>query len=119
MTTKNFIKKKNKIVKRVTGITLVPKDQIVDEEPVLLIVYNNCGETLTSSVCPYFRSRKKGMGINCSKCPMSIAGNECKYNSKNSTWNFAQALWIDLATEDDIKELKKLVLKYNKNIEGN
>ena len=34
MTTKEFIIEKNRIVKRVTRVTLVPEDQIVDEPKV-------------------------------------------------------------------------------------
>ena len=112
MKTKTFIKKKNKIVKKVTGITLVPEDQIIDEPKVMLGYFTSF--YLDSSVCPYCVSRRKdNINIDCTTCPMSLAGNKCEAN-ENSTWNEANTIWGREAKKKDIKKLSKLIKKYNK-----
>ncbi len=112
MTTKRFLKKKNKIVKRVTGLLLVPKDQIVDR-PNVLLNNDSKGLVLSSDVCPYCVDRYTSTMIECSDCPMALAGNSCQGNP-DSTWYKANTLWKASVTEEDRDELIKLIKKYNR-----
>ena len=112
MTTKEFLIKKNELVKRATGAILIPSDQIVDEPKVKLD--ENCCHSLNSSNCPYCVGRRpyELSPIVCDTCPMYQAGNCC--DNFNSTWYVVQQLWREKATLEDAKELKRLVQKYNK-----
>ena len=74
MSVKKFIKKKNKLIKKVTGVTLVPKKQIKKIDVVPLSVY--WGD---SYLCPYCVKYNDHI---CTGCPMEKAGNACsKYDS--------------------------------------
>ena len=117
MKTKTFLRKKNKIVKAVTGLTLVPENQIVDEEPVRLDTYNDDTRNLHSGLSPYCISRTEYIISDCSTCPMHLAGNNCK-TEYNSTWEQNQIKWIQLSTTEDQNKLLKLVKKYNKQFKG-
>ena len=107
MSTKKFLKLKNKLVKRVTGVTLVPKDQIVKTPRIELFASNY--DALYANVCPYCQLYKM---YNCYQCPMAEAGNEC--GNMDSSWRKVNQLWIDKATKLDQLELQELVEKYNK-----
>ena len=103
MTTREFLIKKNKIVKKVTGITLVPEDQIEDIYPVFLEAYEGTS-TLVADLCPYCVAYPV-----CDDCPMYIAGNSCE--NDDSTWNQANNIWV--TTTKGNKKLLKLINKYN------
>ena len=104
MTTKEFIIKKNKIVKKVTGITLVPEEQIVDT-PIVYLENKSRSDKLDADICPYCTTFK-----NCIDCPMDTADNHC--GNPKSTWAHANTLWV--TTKKGNKKLRKLVNKYNK-----
>lgn len=109
MTTKEFLIKKNEIIKRATGITLIPENQIIDEPKVKL--EDDCVEYLSSTFCPYCVPR-----MYCNTCPMYKAGNQCTDTKKDSTWYRANSIWRKKATEKDKEELKHLIREYNKDI---
>jgi len=112
MTTKKFIIEKNRIVKRVTGITLVPENQIIDEPKIKLNVFYY--GHLKADMCPYCENRRREYNntiIACETCPMYIAGNDC--DTAGSTWRKANTKWKKYAKKEDRDELKFLVAVYN------
>jgi len=76
MTTSEFIRKKNEILRKHLGLPfdLVPKDQIKDVTPMGLSIYSSIYS------CPYC-----GAFADCRGCPMAEAGNEC-HKDPNNTW---------------------------------
>lgn len=117
LSTKQFIKKKNKLVKKVTGKILVPKNQIVNEPKTThLTAYSTYSTYLDSSNCPYCAERTQPYTYtDCSTCPMALAGNICS-NNPDSTWIRAATKWADKSTEKDHKKLIKLIKRYNMGI---
>lgn len=114
ISTKAFIIKKNEIVKRVTGETLVPEDQIIDEPKVLLNNFPGIFK-LHAEICPYCVSRAAELGhVYCKTCPMYLADNGC--DDINSTWNKANKIWRNLATESDKFQIERLVNRYNREL---
>lgn len=117
MTTKEFIQKKNRIVKDATGVLLVPENQIIDEPRVQLM---ECGvSALHGGLCPYCCLRKENIEpgmtrISCETCPMALANNKCEYNVKKSTWDRANDIWEKEATAKDKQDLLNLIKEYNK-----
>lgn len=112
MKVKKFLKKKNKIIKKVTGMDLIPKDQIKKTPFKHLSFYTNFDiNVLSAAICPYCISYQKY--TDCSGCPMSDAGNKCITNPE-STWHKSKDIWIEKATKKDKKKLKKLCNQYNK-----
>lgn len=107
-----FIKKKNAIIHKLTGITLVPESQIqkVPKFPLDL-------ESGASS-CPYCPNYSSN--ALCFGCPMSGADNQC-YGRYNNTWEQLDD-WVDENTKysvvsdwyQSIPEMVKLYKKYNK-----
>jgi hypothetical protein len=65
MTTKEYIIAKNKLIKKHTGLTLVPEDQIIDLPFKKLYIYTD------ESACPYC------IHFECHDCPMHKANNSC------------------------------------------
>ena len=115
MTDTAFLKKKNKIVKRVTGDVLIPDDQIVETgmEQVELVFGESYLKILGSDICPYciyYYKDEEG----CSNCPISLAGNKC--DNKGSSWRKAKSKWAEKATTADIQELRELCEQYNEEI---
>ena len=111
MKTKKFLRKKNKIVYKVTNTTLVPEDQIQNVQFRYLESFNSFG-TLHSDLCPYcliYDNTCKDKDGN--ECPMSKAGNNC--NDLNNTWEEANEIWQLEAQKEDLEALQKLVDKYN------
>ena len=110
MNTKKFIKKKNKIIKKVTGRTMVPKDQIVNIPKQKLSEDYYSSKGLTDLICPYCRLY---FSNECVDCPMHEAKNDCITN-QYSTYRMIQPLWREKAKNKDILKLQKLTIKYNK-----
>ena len=80
MKTIDYIKHKNRIIHRATGLILVPEDQIID------IPTEKVGElsmTGDAWACPYCRIFWIA-GENCTSCPMSLAGNKCGISTGNT-----------------------------------
>ncbi len=79
MTVREYIERKNELIKKYTGMILVPEDQIIDMELPK-------DETLSinddRSACPYCFFYFDY--YDCSECPMSKAGNCCL--NKGSTY---------------------------------
>jgi len=107
MTSLEYMQKKNKLVKRVTGKVLIPNDQLKNVrysrefKPSISLKDINC------PYCVFYDS--------CSDCPMSRAGNNC--NSIDSTFSVVNRIWQDVSTRDDRNELFKLGLKYKRSNE--
>ena len=103
MSVKEYIKKKNEILKEHTGITLVPEDQITNPE---LLTKLNMG--LDRFFCPYC------VLYSCYECPMSKAGNECMDNDssyqriRKDTNNRLRSIHTPFHSE-----LKELVEEFN------
>jgi hypothetical protein len=118
MTDTEFFKKKNKIVKRVTGVVLIPDDQIVETgmEQVELEIGKFDLNALGGGICPYCIYFYKDW-CKCCECPMALAGNKCN-NDNNSSWRKAKSRWVKKATttEEDIQELRELCEQYNKEL---
>jgi len=113
MTVTEFIKRKNEIVKRVTGLTLVPDDQIEECEQIKL-QQSVSFKTLGAGICPYCMVYNKDESCICNDCPMNKANNDC--SEINSTWREINPVWRNKATESDMKELEELVKQYNKEL---
>ena len=109
MTTKDFLIKKNKIVFDVTGVVLVPPNQIEEVEFRELRSY--FAEDLSAYICPYCHIYYEGV-LRCSGCPMAEKGNLCEI--EGSTWQRASTLWLEKSKGRDRKKLSKLIKKYNK-----
>ena len=110
------MKKKNKLIKKVTALTLVPKKQIVDVgNPKLLITSHTSGWTLNSELCGYCTLfYNEDYDEACSDCPMAKAGNQCSRFNEMSTWNKVSIAWDIHADHEDHAKLLKLAKKYNK-----
>ena len=111
-----FIKRKNKIIYNLTGIILVPEDQIVEVPKHKLNIAGGEGS------CPYCLVYIDD--IDCEDCPMAKANNECT-RTENNTWD--QLIeWVEDNTEfsspsdwyQSIPEMVKLYKKYNKQFES-
>lgn len=110
-----FIKQKNKIIHKLTGITLVPEDQI-QKVPKHELTFKN-----DATACPYchlFLLRNNS----CEECPMHKAGNGCNSQSiKSSTYLQLDERVIDNTDYSDVSEwyqsipeMVELYEKYNK-----
>ena len=114
----NYLTRKNALVFKVTGLTLIPENQIKDITPVKLDVWESQElsnfDMLASDTCTYCAAYNYGKDSSCENCPMSIAGNECAATDSSDTWSKANDAWTDKATEEDHQALKDLALEYNK-----
>ena len=114
MTTKEYLIAKNAIVKRVTGLTLVPEDQIVDTPKVVLTSDKEDDGKLHSGICPYCILY---ISNDCVECPMTKANNRCMgwpiRASYKGTWYAANEKWIDKSTQKNTNELTDLAIAYN------
>ena len=110
MTPIEYMHQKNALVKRVTGHTLIPEDQIVDVKVVELMP----SEVLSDINCPYCRVYR-GI-IDCTGCPMDEAHNNC--SDMNSTYQLCDAAWNAHASQSDKNELLALAIKYNESNKG-
>jgi len=80
MTVTEYIRKKNAIIEKHLGITLVPEDQIIEVEQKPLTFDIGDG-----GICPYCIAYDTAFDINaCSKCIMTSKGNRC--DTEDSTY---------------------------------
>ena len=119
MSVVEFLKRKNEIVKAVTGVILVPEDQIMDipeDERTPLDLNDDLSEYdfLGTEYCPYCALY---FDNDCEGCPMYEAGNRCIEGIYN-TWTKANDIWMEKSTEKDWKKLRDLVAEYNKQFEN-
>lgn len=99
MTTVEFINKKNKILFDLTGIMLVPEDQIQECEQKELF---SCNDVYCCPYCQVYYN------YNCKGCPMHKAGNGCEDGS-----TYDQVFYRLDASICSIREIKELVEQYN------
>ncbi len=103
MTTLEYMTKKNELVKRVTGKTLIPEGQLVEVKlsnnfkPNIVLAASNCPYCLI-----YEDSDKE-----CEGCIMNIANNRCGVHIHN-TWEVCSSLWEGKATDKNKDELYNL-----------
>ena len=115
MTVTNYIRQKNALVHAVTGLTLVPEEQIKDV--TALPLNSKMFSRLTSGSCPYCTVYES----ECTGCPIEEADNACilpnEDTNTNSTWYKADLAWQTNATPKDHKALADLVAKFNEQFE--
>lgn len=86
MTIVEYIKRKNKILKEITGIILVPESQIKEIPAIKLDIdrYDDSG------ICPYclvYLDHSKEYELEpCKGCPMKEQGNDCLNKELQSTY---------------------------------
>ena len=121
MTSKQFLIEKNKIVFDVTGLVLIPDDQIIEHPFVRLLELELDEMGLTTQICTYcmtYLDNKNDDGSDdyepCEECPMFEAENYCSSDDYDSTWFLASVSWDEKATISDHQKLQDLVIKYNK-----
>lgn len=123
MTTATYLAAKNALVLAVTGLILIPEDQIVDIKPAKLDVCLDQGlndfDMLSSETCPYCAEYSYGSFLSCDDCPMALAGNECAGTAGIDTWSKANSAWQERSTEKDWQALKDLAMEYNKQFKEN
>jgi len=113
MTSKQYLKRKNKLIRKVTGVTLIPKDQIVEHPFIKLNIGKTPIDSLKGIYCTYCQMYHKN---SCEGCPMFEADNRCfpyPKDDRPNSWNTANDLWIEKATEEDKLELFNLAKQYN------
>ena len=120
MSVAEFLRRKNEIIKAVTGVILVPEDQIVDipEDKRVLLAQKKKYDLfehyyLNADYCPYCALY---FSDECKDCPMCKAGNCCNKND-HSTWYVANNLWMEKSSGVDWMKLKELIDEYNKQFE--
>ena len=81
MTTTDFLKRKNKILREHLGLTfdLVPESQLTD------VPFRWLSIATVADSCPYCQEYLQNEGNNCKGCPMDEAGNNC-ISKEDSTW---------------------------------
>jgi hypothetical protein len=109
MTALEYMKKKNKLVFKVTGKVLIPKDQLVDVE---FSDEFEPEEWLNATNCPYCNLHES-----CETCPMALAGNQCRKmddygNPLKNTFSTANEAWLEKSTEKTRQKLYRLGVKY-------
>lgn len=109
MKVSKFIRKKNKILKKYTGVTLVPKKQIDDCFPRPLSMFTD------ATACPYCLIYSVEDIDDCNGCPMGKAGNICNIDDNNTYENFTDEFGqINGTHQPWFKDLEKLIKKFNK-----
>lgn len=115
MLVSEFIRKKNEILFKHTGLILVPEAQIKECKKVHLDMGDRYAD---SDICPYC----KVFASTCLKCPMAKADNRCgasdstyrelrRHDKCNYSICSESTPWYD--------ELKKLVDTYNRELKPN
>jgi len=128
MTGEEYTREKTALVEEHTGMPLIPKEQIIDFEintdmvlemadwiddvtridskgnrvPITMYSRYNRRELLTGSNCLYC---SVFVGVDCTNCPMSKAGNHCN-NNQESTYKRA----LKAVKEDNVTDINALHL---------
>lgn len=106
----DYIRKKNALVFKATGLVLVPEEQIVEVEKWKLKVGSD------ATICPYcmvyFRDDCKG-------CPMFEAGNKCIDDCHNTYSTVISKLkyTLELHYIATVPGMVELVERFNKELE--
>lgn len=107
MTVSEYIRKKNKIIFDVCGLTLVPEEQIEECPQFELSTIDD------TYACPYCRVYLDYDDF-CAKCPMSKAGNCCVDDSTDTYFVVANALGFSIVSNKRvIEKLEPLIEQYN------
>lgn len=83
MTLIEFFSRKNEIVHKETGLTLIPQDQIIDINPQKIGRLHITNDSGCSPYCIFNVIYDDGFE-DCSQCPLEQAGNGC--GDKNSSY---------------------------------
>jgi hypothetical protein len=107
MTVREYINQKNSILLKISGVQLVPDDQIIDVPPMWLYISGDAG------ICPYCVAYKDI----CEHCIMHLSGNRC--NSGDNTYSKVLAGMqkqdkLRYANICDLPEIQALVKEFNK-----
>ena len=106
MTVVEFISRKNTILREITGVTLVPADQILEVESKPL----SSEKTSDAGICPYCVIY---VGNRCIDCPMYKANNGCLNSDEEDTGTYKQVI-IALNTRiAAVPEIQSLVREFN------
>lgn len=104
MLTSQYIRKKNAIALKLTGVTIVPEGQIRNVEPRQLTTDN------IANMCPYCALY---FDNECVECPMKEAGNRCDLDVTN-TWDIFSDKAIHIPNLTEVPEFIALIKEYNK-----
>ena len=104
MTTKTYLRKKNKLLREIAGIDfdMVPEDQIQDVEFIELNTKSY------ADMCPYCLYYTE-----CTGCPMYEANNQCNTDENNTWRRFLNHFRGDVHSFTSEPSLQELVRQYN------
>ena len=110
MTVSEYIRRKNEMIFKHTGIVLVPEDQIEECEQSELDI---CADSWACPYCTIYIA-------NCGECPMGKAGNVCNI-SPNNTYAKVMATVPNITSSSAPwhSELEQLIKQYNSELEEN
>ena len=116
-----LIKRKNKILFDLTGLTLVPFNQVEELEKKILVEAGDVGEGILSDsmICPYcvVAAQTHDGGVDCSDCPMSMAGNSCNRSpdEEDSTYTamIKKLATLGYSQLNEVPGMDDLVREYN------
>jgi hypothetical protein len=109
MTITEFIRRKNEIIERATGIILVPEDQIVEVQ--MPIQLSMAGDAAACPYCHLYLLKKR----ECIGCPMSKASNQCEFDGDNTYDKVYSALGTNITSpiSEVHGELAALIYQFN------
>ena len=105
MSVVEFIKRKNELIKKHTGMVLVPEDQIEECEKRYLSTFDD------EKACPYCQVYSDF--YNCTGCPMSKADNCCMGNGNSTYLKIVRPHGSIVRNPDWHNELYLLTEEYN------
>lgn len=113
MLVSEYLRKKNALVLKATGVILVPEDQIEECKQQPLHAVSD------ASVCPYCAIYHDPDG-NCAKCPMEKAGNSCiAFTRSQPSYRAVKEAMYKLCNYQGIQDVpgvRTLVDQYNKEL---
>ena len=112
MTTLEYMEKKNEIIYKLTGVTLIPKDQLIEVEAKPL---STGGDDECCPYCVIYRTEHDF--TDCYNCPMSKANNECDLDDGSTYDQVLRKLDPSLDGIHEIIEIIALVEEFNKQFE--
>jgi len=81
MTTIEFLKKKNQILREYLGLNF----DLVPEEQMINVPFKELSNETSAGGCPYCVEYLNAITAECTGCPMTLAGNSCEVD-ENDTW---------------------------------
>ena len=111
MTALEYLKAKNELVEKVTGLILIPEDQLVEHKPDMRYFHPRLGLSyMNCTYCTLYYDKA------CKGCPMKEAGNGCTDHLKTS-YGRATDAWDEKATDTGRAELLRLGEQFQKEYE--